>query len=240
MKSAENALQIWEFLVQHASVGQHLTYEDISKRTGKRGQNWMIPSLDMIQNYCLSAGLPPLTSVVVQKQSEKPGSGYVCRLGVVEKDWEWVHSFNWSEQIKPNSTELTSHRTPGGRRHISPMTEKLTTTTYRLGMEEFRRKVLANFGGVCCVCGLADQDLLDAAHIRGWAKDPQSRLRIENGLALCALHHRALDRSLLRVEREGEIWIAESLRKRSGLHLEMFGAFHGKFISSPRVRVVFA
>ena len=67
---------------------------------------------------------------------------------------------------------------------------------------EFRWEVLRAYEYRCALCGydgrLDDVTVgLDAAHVRWWAYDGPDR--IENALALCALHHRALDRGVVGV-----------------------------------------
>jgi len=61
----------------------------------------------------------------------------------------------------------------------------------------FTRRVLTAYSHACAVCGM-QLKLVDAAHIiPGY--DPQSTDETSNGLCLCALHHRAMDRSLIAV-----------------------------------------
>lgn len=62
----------------------------------------------------------------------------------------------------------------------------------RSGQGAFRRRVLENFGGVCAMCGLPDEGLLEAAHIA-----PVSKRRgmgeVSNGICLCVMHHAMFD-----------------------------------------------
>lgn len=62
----------------------------------------------------------------------------------------------------------------------------------RLHQPRFRAIVMSAYGSRCAICGLPDPSLLDAAHIRG-DKDPNGQPVVQNGLALCAIHHRAYD-----------------------------------------------
>jgi putative restriction endonuclease len=61
----------------------------------------------------------------------------------------------------------------------------------------FRRRVLTAYSHACAICGI-QLKLVDAAHIIP-VYDPQSTDETSNGLCLCALHHRAIDRSLIAV-----------------------------------------
>ena len=59
----------------------------------------------------------------------------------------------------------------------------------------FRNRVLVAYGHGCAMCGVQLR-LLDAAHILP-AVHPDSTDGTDNGVALCALHHRAFDRTLV-------------------------------------------
>ena len=64
----------------------------------------------------------------------------------------------------------------------------------------FRNRVLGAYGHSCAMCGI-QLGLLDAAHILP-AAHPDSTDDTNNGVALCALHHRALDRTLVTFDAE--------------------------------------
>jgi hypothetical protein len=70
-----------------------------------------------------------------------------------------------------------------------------TTVPSRPGQARFKFEVFRRYGPSCALCDLSVDGLLDAAHVRdkrfSGSDDPR------NGLVLCALHHRALDRGLL-------------------------------------------
>ena len=60
---------------------------------------------------------------------------------------------------------------------------------------DFRERVLAAYSHGCAMCGV-QLGLLDGAHILP-AVHPNSTDGTDNGVALCALHHRAFDRGLV-------------------------------------------
>lgn len=64
----------------------------------------------------------------------------------------------------------------------------------------FRNRVLVAYGQSCAMCGVQLR-LLDAAHILP-AAHPESTDSTDNGIALCALHHRAFDRTLVTFDAE--------------------------------------
>jgi len=78
---------------------------------------------------------------------------------------------------------------------------------------EFRRKVLRAYEHRCAACDfdgrIGDQVLLDAAHVKWHCEGgPDS---IENGLALCALHHVALDRGAIGIDLHHRLTVSQDL-----------------------------
>lgn len=99
----------------------------------------------------------------------------------------------------------------------------------------FRKEVLAAYDHRCAVCGfdvqLAGHPFgLDAAHVM-WhqANGPDE---VTNGLALCALHHRALDRGVIGLDEKLLLRVAPQTSGTSGL-TEAFMAHVGKPLRRP-------
>lgn len=98
----------------------------------------------------------------------------------------------------------------------------------------FRRDVLHAYRNRCVVCSLREQQLLEASHIARDADD-EGIAAVVNGLALCAIHHRAYDRNLMGIDPRGIVHISERLlREKDG---PMLGSglqgFHGTRILEP-------
>ncbi len=72
----------------------------------------------------------------------------------------------------------------------------------------FRSRVLTAYSHQCAMCGV-QLKLLDAAHILP-AAHPDSTDQTSNGVALCALHHRAFDRSLVTFDNDHRIHVDEA------------------------------
>lgn len=68
----------------------------------------------------------------------------------------------------------------------------------RLHQRGFREKVLNAYRTQCSLCRLKHEELLDAAHIIP-DNEPDSTPTVDNGIALCKLHHAAFDSLLLGV-----------------------------------------
>jgi hypothetical protein len=93
MRVSERAAQIWPMLALAARNRQILSY-------GLLGKLISVPPsglgqlLEPIQSYCLLHGLPPLSALVVSKESGLPGAGFIAaadlpreQMRVFEHDW---------------------------------------------------------------------------------------------------------------------------------------------------------
>jgi len=84
-------------------------------------------------------------------------------------------------QLPPRDSESF-----GRRAYITRLTRQ------RLHQQSFREKVLQAYREQCACCKLKHGQLLDAAHIIP-DSDPEGVPTINNGIALCKLHHAAFD-----------------------------------------------
>jgi putative restriction endonuclease len=85
----------------------------------------------------------------------------------------------------------------------------------RIGQDFFRRAVLANFEGRCCVTGVAEAQLLNASHIVPWNTDQKNRHNPSNGLALIATFDRAFDRGLIMFDESKKLRLSPKLLSHS-------------------------
>ena len=69
-------------------------------------------------------------------------------------------------------------------------------TVRRLHQHKFRARVLRAYQTRCAVCHLRHAELLDAAHILP-DSDERGEPTVQNGVALCKIHHAAFDRHIL-------------------------------------------
>jgi putative restriction endonuclease len=72
---------------------------------------------------------------------------------------------------------------------------------------DFSARVLGAYGHRCAMCGI-QLKLLEGAHILP-VPDPESTDETSNGVALCVLHHRAYDRSLVMFDQDYTIRVNE-------------------------------
>jgi putative restriction endonuclease len=107
----------------------------------------------------------------------------------------------------------------------------------RLHQALFRICVLRAYENRCAVCLLPHEPLLHAAHIRP-DSDEQGEPTVQNGLALCLLHHGAFDADLLGIRPDGHIELSPSLKtpRQPPLVACAFNAFAGKAIYKPSLQ----
>jgi putative restriction endonuclease len=108
-------------------------------------------------------------------------------------------------------------------------------TTRRKRDTSFRERVLRAYGYRCAVCGLdvrlgALLVALEAAHIK-WHQAGGPDLEA-NGLALCSLHHKLLDRGVFTLTTVGQMLVSEQAVGSAGFHDWVLG-FHGKSLNAP-------
>lgn len=90
-------------------------------------------------------------------------------------------------------------------------TEKKGITTVRIGQGGLREKVLKK-QHKCRLCGINDERLLIASHIKPWrASKNDEKLDLNNILLLCAQHDKLFDNGLITFSDDGNIMISHSL-----------------------------
>ena len=128
---------------------------------------------------------------------------------------------------------------PSSPRLAEPMPRRGTKVReYTPRNPRFRRAVLEAYDERCAVCEydirVGDRLLgLEAAHIRWHSHDGHDE--VPNGLALCGVHHIALDRGAMGLERRGggfQILISGRVRGRSPAAKQLVG-FRGRAIRAP-------
>jgi putative restriction endonuclease len=93
-------------------------------------------------------------------------------------------------------------------------TEGMQWVKTRRGQSFFRGAVLSAYDRVCCITGLPDERLLEAAHIMSWSAAPKHRHDPRNGICLSKLHHAAFDAGLIGIDAELRVVVSPQLRGR--------------------------
>ena len=103
MTRYQRASQIWSLLICAARERKTYTYGDIAEILGFGGAMVTAPILGCIMKYCKEHQLPPLTVLVVNRETGLPGEG-LTTLEEVNQDRERVFQFDWFA-IEPPQNE---------------------------------------------------------------------------------------------------------------------------------------
>ncbi len=105
----------------------------------------------------------------------------------------------------------------------------------RLHQQGFRQRVLRAYRGQCSLCRLRHEELLDAAHIIP-DRQPGGEAVVNNGLALCKLHHAAFDRHFVGIRADYRVEVRADIRGESDGPMLRHGlqGLHGQRIQLPR------
>lgn len=91
--------------------------------------------------------------------------------------------------------------------------EKEIITKARINQSIFRNKMLNKYKH-CCLCGITNQDLLVASHIKPWSKSNKNeKVNEYNGLLLCSMHDKLFDLGYISFNDDGTILISKKLDK---------------------------
>lgn len=110
------------------------------------------------------------------------------------------------------------------------------TVRRRLHQRLFRDRVLLAYDRQCALCNLRHTELLDAAHIKEDADGGEPV--VTNGVAMCAIHHRAFDNQVLGIRPDYLVEVRpDVLKEHDGPTLRYaLQALHGSRLGLPRQR----
>jgi putative restriction endonuclease len=112
------------------------------------------------------------------------------------------------KQVLGSNIDLDNHISEESvyyrRRYIS------STVKTRLHQYSFRERVLDAYKRQCAFCRLRHAELLDAAHIVPDSEESGDPI-VNNGLALCKIHHAAFDRQFIGVSPDYKIIVREDI-----------------------------
>ena len=101
------AREAWGVLTGLATEGEQgdtyvfwrgrITYTELAERLGAH-ERGLVPVLEAIMKHCRSSGLPPLTGLVVLKESGVPSDGFPLQLMPRIPD---VYTFDWTTLENP-------------------------------------------------------------------------------------------------------------------------------------------
>jgi len=205
------AFRVWDVLTDVAANRRKITYKDLATAVGvhHRAIRYV---LGLLQDYCLEAKKPPLTILVINKDSGLPGGGFIAwDVDNLVEGYKRVYEERWD--VFPNPFAFASTgATPDELAESLTKTPEASEEIYRrvrdrgIAQDIFRRALTKAYQGRCAFCGLSLREALQAAHIVPWfAASPDERIAPSNGLLLCATHHVLFDAFCLAVTPERTI-----------------------------------
>lgn len=191
--------RVWPLLVGAAAAKHPLTYTDLTKAADTTPRNVGL-ALGPIQAFCQRAELPPLTGLVVNRITRKPGIGFIAGDRDDQNSWlKVVYDEDWSQIANPfddfqgavSQASLAKDILSGG----DGPAKVLALVRHRgVRQQIFRRALLEAYNCACAFCGLTFTEALEAAHIVPYFScEPAQEVDVQNGLLLCATHHRLFD-----------------------------------------------
>lgn len=196
------ARKTWTHLVRAAKKHETLFYADLALKIGQHHRH-VDKALGPIQEYCLYKELPALTVLVINKRSHKPGRGFIGAtpekieeefIKVCEEDWTLIR--NPFELNSGNDFHLTDQNLAKQLVTTPDKAENILQLVKTRGRAQaiFRKALLSAYDNKCAFCGFSFPEALDAAHIVPWdLASRDQRINPQNGLLLCANHHRLFD-----------------------------------------------
>lgn len=137
----------------------------------------------------------------------------------IETNREKLDSNTVIEKAKKIEEEIASLNVDGA--------SKKAIINARVNQGIFRNLLLKRYSR-CCLCGVENQALLIASHIKPWAKsEPEEKLDVDNGFLMCPNHDKLFDKGYITFDNDGKIIISERLKNDrmflnvdSGMHIE--------------------
>lgn len=89
--------------------------------------------------------------------------------------------------------------------------EREALVKIRVNQGEFRKGLLRR-KSCCCLCGIENEELLIASHIKPWSKSTaEEKTDIYNGLLLCPNHDKLFDGGWITFDKDGKIIISKEI-----------------------------
>jgi len=202
---------VWPMLVRMAKDRDICSYSELACRIetteAKLTNRNIFNALAPIQNHCLDNGYPLLTAVVVREDSQKPGDGFAWdSIDGWEDERDKVRDFSWKEEMAEAnfSSAYTIKSFANEIIKIPDKANEIYAKAKSRGDRQriFREVLLKIYDGQCAMCGLGFVDALEAAHIIPWSQF--DNFSPNNGILLCANHHKLFDGGIISVTKDHE------------------------------------
>jgi hypothetical protein len=103
------AIQAWQILVGKAMNRQTVTYEGLSiLMYGREAAGVLAGILGHIAYYCEENDIPPLTTLVVEKGTGRPGHRIPVDPARIDVERENIYQFDWYNLFPPSEADLVT------------------------------------------------------------------------------------------------------------------------------------
>ena len=153
------------------------------------------------QNYCK----------ILQEVRELIAPDFTGRVDLLD-----AHSFVWSAWVLEEKERATLKEEVQSLNQelagVPLLGEDLDVVAKRqIGQSAFKKLLRGRYPG-CCLCGLNDQRLLIASHIKPWSESSaEEKVDIDNGFLLCPNHDFLFDKKLISFSDTGKILISKQI-----------------------------
>jgi len=202
----ERAYKAWKVLAHYAKEERYLTYKELGDSIfiHHRAVRFV---LGRIQEYCKKNQLPPLTILVVNKDTGKPGEGFIAwDIENIEDGVKKVRTYDWIQYANPFAYAANGENLDDLAEELihNPKSSKDVYSRVKVrgvAQKLFRQTLLRIYDYSCCICDLSFEEVLEAGHIIPYSESNSAqRLDICNGLLLCANHHKMFDAGLISID----------------------------------------
>lgn len=211
-KNWEHAAGIlWPILIDAAKEERNPTYSELAPSINTNPLN-VGKALGPILFHCMDYRLPPLTSIVIGKNTGIPGDGFIAwDVDDIDSAHNMVYQYDWSAIKNPfegfgenDTTESLSTALIENPEKSEEIYNKVKVRGPAQGV--FRAALLKSYDHKCAICGLSFVEALEAAHILPWSKASRGeRISPCNGILLCANHHKLFDAGWIKISEDLKI-----------------------------------
>jgi putative restriction endonuclease len=229
----------WEELVDYARKRLTVTYETLGKLIGVHHRAVRF-ALALIQDYCLENRLPPLSILVVNKNTRLPGEGFIAwNADNIAEGLEQVWGFDWTGHGNPFAFAAGGATKEDVVQRLvadpASSVDVYAITRVRGAVQMlFRDALLRSYGSACALCGSTLVHGLEAAHIVPWSDaNPEERLDIRNGLVLTSWHHQLFDAGFITLASDYRIHVLPPAQRLGAFDERAFSEISGKTMRLP-------
>lgn len=207
----------WPILTSTARRHQTLTYGEVADRLGMGGSTPVRIALWPLQDLCLEKGWPPLTSIVLNKRTRRPGPGFIAWDGDLDEAHREVFAFDWHNKPRPFSKDFRkkwervhegtgSGNGSGNDPDDFSVPDQMVSVNGRGAFQrQFRDLLMRAYSGRCALCDTRLKEMLVASHITPWSSDRNNRLNPRNGILLCRTHDCLFDTGVIKISPQGDV-----------------------------------